>query len=253
MRRSLLMLLALTALAATAASAATVSKSFPQTAKVRLNVTPSGCENNPGPYIRIDGGLTLSGVGAKILLSNNVKFTHSASTEVLTDFPLLPGGDEILIAKQPSRGGVGGNPWIYLQYLDGSGSPIGAPIKLGRCVQGLANVNGVFPIPTDATVNILSGGGCSNNPGPFVTLDGEIRLGGLGGRIILTNNAKFTHMASTDIAVDFVLIEDGDSRTFPKQPSRGGVTGNPIIWLQFTDGSGNAIGSPYRLGRCNQL
>ena len=253
MRRSLLMLLALSVFTASAASAATVTKTLPQTAKVNLKVTPSGCENNPGPYITIDGGLTLSGLGAKILLSNNVKFTHSGSTEVLANFALLPGGEEIRIAKQPSRGGVGGNPWIYLQMLNGSGSPLGAPVKLGRCVQGLTNFGGVFPIPSDATVNVLNGGGCSNSPGPYVTLDGEIRLGGLNGRIILTNNAKFTHVASTDIVVDFVLLEEGESVTFPKQPSRGGVTGNPIIWLQFTDGSGNALGSPIQLGRCVQL
>ena len=253
MRRSMLMLLALTVFAASAASAATVSKSFNQTAKVNLKVSPSGCENNPGPYITIDGGMTLSGVGAKILLSNNTKFTHSASTEVLTNFGLIPGGEEIRIAKQPSRGGAGGNPWIYLQFLSGSGSPLGAPVLLGRCVQGLANVNGVFPIPTAATLNVLSGGGCSNSPGPYVTLEGEMRLGGLNGRIILTNNAKFTHVAAADICVDFTLLEDGETRTFPKQPSRGGVTGNPIIWLQFTDGSGSDIGTPYRLGRCVQL
>ncbi len=250
--RSMLMLLAISAFAATAASAATVTKSFPQTASVNLKLTPSGCENNPGPWITIDGGLKLSGVRAQIILSNNEKMTHYNTADVKADVVLIPADGEIKIAKQPSRGGVGGNPWIYFQFLSGSGSELCAPIKLGRCVQGITNASGAFSLPSNAKCNVTSGG-CTNSGGPFVTLDGEIRVGGLNGRIILTNNAKFTHAASEDVVMDIVLLEDGKSITFAKQPPLDGVTGNPIIWLQFVNGSGAPIGTPFKLGRCNQF
>ena len=252
MRRIGVVALALTALVASAASAATVTKSFNQTAKVHLNVTPSGCENNPGPYITLNGDLSLSGVGARIILSNNERLTHSNGADVTADVTLIPAGESITIAKQPSRGGVGGNPWIYFQFTSPSGSELCAPIKLGRCVQGLNNVDGAFAIPTGANMTV-SGGNCTNSGGPFVTLSGELRIGGLNGRIILSNNAKFTHATSEDIVLDIVLLQDGQSITFAKQPPLDGVTGNPIIYVQFLSGSGDPIGSPIRLGRCVQL
>ena len=42
-------------------------------------------------------------------------------------------GESITFAKQPPRGGVGGNPHIFFQFLDGNGDPYGGEIYLGRC------------------------------------------------------------------------------------------------------------------------
>ena len=252
MRKTAFTLLALSACLASVASAATVSQKLGQTYTVNLRATPSGCENNPGPYVTLDGDLTLGGIGARIILSNNTKGTHTAGADVVADVNLIPAGEKFQISKQPSRGGVGGNPWIYFQFLDAQGGSLCAPIKLGRCVQGLTNASGVFSILTGATCNVSSGD-CTNSGGPHITLDGELRLGGLNGRLILTNNAKFTHAASDDVVIDVVLLPDGQSITFAKQPPLGGAGGNPLIYLQFTSGSGSPIGSPILLGRCNQL
>src|SRR5713226_6867240 len=84
-----------------------LSQSFSQTARVTLQAAPSGCENNPGPFITLNGELALSGASARITLSNNTKGTHTASTDVSADVVIIPAGQSIQIAKQPSRGGVG--------------------------------------------------------------------------------------------------------------------------------------------------
>src|SRR5204863_2983014 len=104
--------------------------------------------NTPGPYITLNGEMRLSGLGARIILSNNAKGTHTASADVAADVVLIPAGQSIQIAKQPSRGGVGGNPWIYFQFTDPSGAALGSPMLLGRCVQGLTNAAGAFQIPS---------------------------------------------------------------------------------------------------------
>jgi len=252
MRRAAFTALAFTALLATAASAATITKSFTQTAHVKLQATPSGCDNNPGPFITLNGELALSGASARITLSNNTKGTHTASTDVSADVVIIPAGQSIQIAKQPSQGGVGGNPWIYMQFTDGHGAALGSPVLLGRCVQGLTNVDAAFAIPAGVTASVTSGD-CTNSGGPFVTLNGELRLGGLNAQLILTNNAKFTHATSVDVVVSVVLISEGQSITFAKQPPLGGAGGNPIISVQFVGGSGELLGSPIVLGRCNQL
>jgi len=252
MRKSALTLLALSAGLVSAASAATISQKLTQVASVNLSATPSGCENNPGPFITLNGELKLSGIGARIILSNNAKGTHTASSDVSADVVLIPAGQSIQIAKQPPQGGVGGNPWIYLQFVDGQGGALGQPQLLGRCVQGLTNASGAFSIPSGVSGSVTTGD-CTNSGGPHVTLSGEIRMGGLGARLILSNNAKLTHATSADIVVDVVLLPEGQSITFAKQPPLGGAGGNPLIYVQFLDGSGAPIGSKILLGRCNQL
>ncbi len=234
------------------AQAATISQSFSQRAHVTLNATPSGCTNNPGPYITLNGELKLSGVNARIILTNNQNWTHVASTDVVADVVLIPVGQSIQINKQPSRGGVGGNPWIYLQFSNCRGGSLGSPSLLGRCVQGLSPANLDFDIPTGANASVTSGS-CANSPGPYITLSGELRLGGLCGRLILTNNAKFTHATSADVTIDVVLIPEGQAITFAKQPPLGGAGGNPWIYVQFLSGSGSPLGSPILVGRCNRL
>ena len=255
MKRTVVPALAVAAtltLVASAFSATTVTRSFTQKAHVEVKTTASGCSNNPGPYITIDGALTLSGINARIVLTNNEKWTHVASGDVVADVGLIPAGSSLKFNKQPSRGGVGGNPWIYFQFCDGKGVSLQNPVLLGRCVQGL-NVSALdFLLPTGGECKVTTGG-CSNHPGPYVTLDGELRLGGLSGRLILTNNAKFTHVTSADVVIDIVLLPEGQGITFHKQPPLGGAGGNPIIYLQFLNGSNSPIGDPIKLGRCNKI
>lgn len=91
------------------------------------------CSNAGGPNIKIGGSLTLSGLHARFIFSNNFKKTHEAS--VVRDVKLVANGSKVSIPKQPVQGGAGGNPIISIQLLQGNGTPIGEPVTLGRCVQ----------------------------------------------------------------------------------------------------------------------
>jgi len=179
-------------------------------------------------------------------------FTHVTTHDVTVDAVLVPAGDSIVIAKQPPKGGVGGNPYIYLQFNDCKGGALSSLIKLGRCVQGLNDSSLSFDLPTDVDLDVTAAS-CSNNPGPFVSLEGELRLGGLCATLVFSNNAKLTHVASTDLTVDVVLIPEGQAITIAKQPSEGGVGGNPYIYVQFLNGAGAELGVPIFVGRCVQL
>jgi hypothetical protein len=48
---------------------------------------------------------------------------------------LVPPGQVIRFNKQPSQGGVGGNAWIWFNFLSGTGAALGDPALLGRCEQ----------------------------------------------------------------------------------------------------------------------
>jgi len=247
----LLTSLALAALSAVPANSGSIHASLPQRAHVSLTPKSSGCENSPGPYITIEGDLTLSGINARIILTNNDRFTHVAKADTTADIVIIPVGEKIEIPKQPVLGGVGGNPWIYLQFGDCK-SLFGKPKRLGRCVQGLSSVDLDFDIPTGAYAGVDSEG-CSNSGGPDITLSGELTLGGLCGRLIFSNNAKFTHATAADVVVDIVLIPAGESIVFAKQPPLDGAGGNPHIYVQFLNGQGVEISDYIYVGRCNQL
>ena len=98
-----------------------------------------------------------------------------------------------------------------------------------------------FGMPVRA-ITFADVSGCDNSPGPYITLAGEITLGGLGSRLIFRNNEKGTHEYSDESQTDLVVVPTGDRVVLPKQPVQGGVGGNPFIWIKFEDDRAH----PYR-------
>ena len=217
---------------------------------VTCNVNESGCRNNPGPTITIDGAISLGGLGANLIFQNNLKGTHTAIvTTWATNIALLPLNTPISIPKQPVLGGVGGNPYIYMQFFDGKGNALTDETSLGRCVQGLTLGADFLNDVIGATT--VSSDGCYNHPGPKITMGGQLVLSGLKARIIFRNNVKGTHTAETYSDVNIII--EGTPVTIPKSPHQGGAGGNPLVLLQLLQGDGTAIFDPLLLGRCNKL
>jgi hypothetical protein len=226
-----------------------VPLNFQMPVHVSLNVNESGCLNSPGPNITLEGEIALGGLRLDLIFKNNLKGTHTDVVTFDTNVVLLALGSKITIPKQPVLGGVGGNPYIWLQFLDKDNNPLCDPALLGRCVQGLSLNSDFLNHVVGST--LISSAGCDNNPGPVITFGGGLNLSGLKARIIFTNNAKFTHVNIQYTDVD--LISNGLPVTIPKQPVQGGAGGNPLIWLLLEQGDGDSIGDPIFLGRCNQL
>jgi hypothetical protein len=225
--------------------------SAPFTMRMNINaiIDESDCNNSPGPQISLGGDIQLGGLKARVIFSNNSKGTHTAVVVAQYDVSLLVEGGSITIPKQPVRGGVGGNPYIYLQFHDGNGNILSDEFYLGRCVQGL-NVTAELLNEALARATVHAED-CSNRKGPNISLSGDIVLSGLHARFIFRNNVKGTHTAED--TRDISIILDGTSITLPKQPVNGGVGGNPLISIQFLNDSGEPIGDPVLLGRCVQL
>jgi hypothetical protein len=118
-------------------------------------------------------------------------------------------------------------------------------------VQAEVTVKKAFKMPSvvQGTVTTTD---CENSPGPFITLDGELLLGGLQVKVILQNNVKGTHTATGTFTTNAQLLALGEAIVLPKQPVQGGVGGNPHIWLQLHNGSGQNLTDEIYLGRCVQ-
>src|ERR1051326_4096857 len=148
-----------------------VSVPFTMPVHATVNVNESGCDNSPGPQITLEGELALGGLQVQLLFENNVKGTHQTAVTASQNVVLIPEGESIVIPKQPVLGGVGGNPYIWLQFYDNNGNNLCAPIFLGRCVQGLTLQQDLVNSAVAAT--FISASDCSNNPGPIITFDGD--------------------------------------------------------------------------------
>jgi hypothetical protein len=249
-----------TGIAESAATAATIAiagtgrlqGSVPLSASLDLRATASDCSNSGGPYITLEGALSFHGIKTNVILKNNVKGTHTATQQVNTIVQILADGEKVTIPKQPSRGGVGGNPYIWLQILGDKGEPLGPPQFLGRCSQGLSAAHLDFEMLSHLDASVVTGD-CSNSPGPFVTLEGALGLLGINAKLIFTNNRKWTHVAAEDVCVDLLVLKPGEKLVFHKSPRFGGAGGNPLVYLRFLDHEGDAICGELPLGRCNQM
>lgn len=234
-----------------------VTESFSMPLRTTVTASMSQCDNSPGPFITLAGEIALAGLGTRFTFSNNVKGTHEHTEDGEAELVVVPAGESITIPKQPVEGGVGGNPFIWLQFQDGSGTPMTDEIFLGRCVQGTTS-----PITVDlanlarAIANVAVAD-CANSPGPFITMDGALTLeSGVDAAIIFRNNDNPVggpHKATADAVARVELLPPGQTMTFEKQPVLGGVGGNPWIFFQFLDGAGAGINDEVLLGRCEQL
>jgi hypothetical protein len=235
--------LTLTALVPGFVSGVNVVLSGATTAHVNGNVDVS-CDNK-GPTITFSGIIAKDTCDATVTFSNNEKGTHTA-TEIVEATVKISTGDVIEFAKAPPLGGVGGNPHIFfLPDCD-----YDKAIYLGRCVQGGEDLN--FDTILDYFGDFeVTEGDCSNNPGPFINLEGELILtANVEGCFVFKNNVnnpQHIRQEDGDISVMVTILEAGEKITIPKQPVRGGAGGNPLIYVK-------ACGSEeVALGRCVQL
>jgi hypothetical protein len=252
-------LAALALLAGAPASARQAEASFGTPAAFVMDASAEGCYNHPGPTIRLSGTLTLGTVAGEVYLQNNAKGTHKSEAEsVLLEVVLRSeSGEDIEVAKQPPLNGVGGNPYIFVQFTDDDGRNLHRkPILLGRCVQGLNSTSILFALATHGVADVTTEG-CRNHQGPYITIDGGLIFGGLKAKLILSNTRKLSSKGAhtndeNTVTVDVVLKPAGDELRFHKQPPLGGAGGNPHLFFQFTDGEGEGYDDSVYLGRCVQ-
>jgi hypothetical protein len=233
--------------------AATASSSINQTyglpAHLNADLTATQCDNH-GSTIDFSGTLTLGGVGVTIVFENNTTTgpgNHKVTVTGTADFEITPADGTFPIPKQPSQGGVGGNPWFSFGVKDANGTWIIPPIILGRCVQGFsAHYSQDFGLPASAAA--LLGALDCNNQGPNVTLGASNSTDGINGTLLLDNNKnKAVHEKEAAANLQVTLAPP---MVVAKQGNVGGPGGNPIILAGFT-GTGNPTLT--NLGRCNKL
>jgi hypothetical protein len=246
-RKSPFLVLAVAACSGGGDEAATIQRSVSVPAKVQSTVACQG-----GTNISISGGLVLDGLGAHVVMRNNEKGTHERSDELGTAVVLIPPDQTLDIATQTVDGKPVADPVISIQVLDAGGNAISAEVVLGTCDGVTLTADATALIPAEVALSV-SAAGCSNSPGPTITLEGEVSFSGLQHRVIVRDGVGGAIAGEATTNVDIVALEDGGTLSVPKQPVRGGVGGNPWIYLQLRDLDGGDLTEEILLGRCVQL
>jgi hypothetical protein len=237
----------------------TVTSALSIPAQLRGSLTAWNCTNNPGPWIRFEGGVALAGVNVELVFRNNINRDVHTLVEDVQIVQAVKANATITIPKQPSHvflggtgTGVGGNPWISFQLVDRNGNALTGEILLGRCVQGAFQPTADYSTAAvaQAVISVLD---CTNNPGPYINVNGSVSFSGVKARFIFRNQRTDGAPHEAIATVDLAAIQEGFTLRFPKQPVLGGVGGNPWISVRFAGTDGEALGEEVLLGRCVQL
>jgi hypothetical protein len=219
---------------------------IPTTIKATFN---SSCDNSSGPSVTLDGSIQMSGFKEKFIFKNNKRGNRTTNMISAHDVTLIPLVGAITLPKQPSQGGIGGNPYLYVVFRDTAGSNLTEEVLLGRCVQGFSiEAEVVSKLMASSDVSI---GDCKNKQGPEITVDCDITISGLNATLIFRNNPKGTHTA--EVVTDVTLIIEGSTMKIPKRKIHGGVGRNPIVGMQFLHDDDAPMSEPVTFGRCNKL
>lgn len=117
------------------AATGTARTQAPVPGVARVTAATRNCTNT-GPRVTVSSALQLSGLRLRFTFRSEsdpggeVLGTYDTTAELVA----VNEGREVSLPKQPAAGGVGGNPWIYVQVVDGAGQPLGEQLLLGRCI-----------------------------------------------------------------------------------------------------------------------
>ena len=201
------------------------------------------CSNSGGNQITIGGSQSgLPQVNGKVTYKS-----PSGKPGVWSDGGmLLSAGPQTYLDKRGVNGGVGGNPWIYIN------GPSGSPTLLGRCVQDFKanwSLNRTVTMPVTAVSRALQ---CSVDASVVEANASTTDM--VGTEVTVTFDSKSPDNASTphphkdSKAIKFSLTSTGG---YPMGGKHKGIGGNPDVYLNIS--TDTPVGDGMYLGRCRSM
>src|SRR5215813_13707456 len=102
-------------------------------AELGATFTAATCTVSQAGTVTLTGQLTFGGLDARLIFRNNQKGTHQRTDDVTATTVLIPADQTIVIPTPSLQGSTGPGPFIFIQFIDASGNPIGGQIDLGAC------------------------------------------------------------------------------------------------------------------------
>jgi hypothetical protein len=241
-------------------------------------VTDASWCDNKGPHIYINTGALYGGFSTELTFMNNLNDKSTLEVVGAQSLTVLGEGEGWTEAawKQPSRGGAGGNPFIYIDPDDTDGT-LSDAIYIGRCVQDgkIGQLNhGHWSVDTSTlATSVLSAQAleCSNK-GSSLTIGTDTNADAVTGRLVFSNSdlgLNPQHISPTEVTAAWGF-NNGLPLSVRKGGGATGAGGNPLVTSEYGttqhDADGNEVlidGKPVftgfspstkqDLGRCNKI
>ena len=244
----------LVVLTGNALAAKNVQRTVIVPAEFEATIQTTNCSASPGPKVDLSGLLVPSGLQAEIILSQPGVHVPAGERFVIEQ-ALIPQNSQVTLPSQSIVGGLGDDPYVWLQLTDAKDRALTSELFLGRCSQGSFHPTVALTFPVD-TFAELSSSSCDSPTGPSVSIiDGAAEIPTINGKLIFRSSSD-PHIgagAGGEVVVDLVMLPAGQTYPFPQQIMQGQISPDPQISLQWRDGSGQPISNEIQLGRCVAL
>lgn len=231
------------------AAPGTLRADVPIPADAFLTIAPA-CTVGPGRVVTLRGQLELGGVDARLIVRNNVRGTHERFDDVAASVVLVP-ADTVVTIPETSATASANAPAIYVQLVDAAGLPLTEEVAIGTCGDAPFPMRTAISLPALANLAV-SVSDCANAGGPRITLGGTVELTGLSARLVARDPSTGALEGAVTLGAPVVALA-ATTLEIPKQPSRGGVGGNPWIWVQLVGADGAPLSDELFVGRCVEL
>jgi hypothetical protein len=222
--------------------------------RIELRVGIGGLVVRKGVRVVVGGAVRAGGFGARLTYRQSDPQGTTPVVEVSSERIALPDArTQPVPPRELDRASSNDLPDLWVQFLDGHGSPITAPARLGRCDGGPYELCPNLPVGLSIDAAITKRSGSNGNPQATLAIGGEVRIrSGLVVRLSLSERGDgLMHPIEGTTPADLILFPVG--MVVPLRPRALPCALGRDSWvlLTFLDGAGRATGSEWLLGRAN--
>ena len=233
-----------------------IMRCLPITIPMSLHIEPKVSAgprlSRPGLRVAVGGSIKAGGFGARLIYRRVERGTCLPIEEITSERMALAHDRSLAIQPRAiDRAVAGPPPDLWIHYLNGAGSPITAPTRLGRCDQGPFGLNPELPLSLFVDAAVLNGDMFYLNPRSRLAISGEVAIrSGITARLTLSDGDRTGDPPMMPIAaIDVPLIPENTIVRFPRRPLTSPLDRDSWLILAFLNGMGEVMGGELLLGR----
>ncbi|TMQ63853.1 MAG: hypothetical protein E6K79_09455 [Candidatus Eisenbacteria bacterium] len=205
----------------------------------------------PGVRVAVGGTITAEGFGARLTYRQRGSGTTPADEVTSERIALLHDRTLTLPPRAVDRPVAGRPPDLWIQFLDGGGTPVTGLTRLGRCDQGPFDLTPNLTLGISVDAAILRPERSDPYSMPMLALAGEICIRtGIVARFTLTENGgPAPRPGDPTTPADVSLFPGGTEVQLPRRMLHGPIGRDSWIYVTFLDGAGRPTGGESLLGK----
>ena len=225
---------------------------IPVPMRIEPKVSAGTLVTRPGVRVAVGGTITAEGFGARLTYRQLEPGTTVPAEEVTSQRIALLHNRTLTIPPRAIDGPAGGRvPDLWIQFVDGGGTPITALTRLGRCDRGPFDLSPNLTLGLSVDAAVVKTERFEPYSEPILALAGEICIRtGIVMRLTLSENGGAApRPGDSTTPADLPLFPGGTEVQLPRRMLRGPLGRDSWIYLTFLDGAGQPTGGDLLLGR----